>query len=354
MIHVTIKKSFPDFKIDVTTQFTNSINVIAGRSGSGKSSLLKMMTGFMKPDAGRIQLGERFIYDSARKLNTSPEQRKLGYVPQNYLLFPHLNVYDNVAFGLAQQIKSKALIQEKAMYALELCKIEKLAKRFSHDLSGGEKQRVALARSIVLSPSLLLMDEPFSALDVHTRRFLRSEIRSILKATSIPTIIVTHDPMDALSFGEQIYIMEKGQLIQRGTIDDIKSRPRSQFAAEFTGLNGFYGKARKHENGMLEIELKNGFKLIAVGQEIDDVLVLIDPSDVVLSRDNPGTFARNCMKVVVKELINESHGKWRLTLHGEMDLLAQVSSETIAEYGISIGEEIYANVKATAIKVEST
>lgn len=352
MIRVHVKKSFSNFHIDVATQFSNSINVIAGTSGSGKSSLLKMITGFMKPDAGRIQVGSHYFYDSSKKLNASPEQRKIGYVPQNYLLFPHFNVYENVAFGLAQSKKSKTFIQEKVMQALELCKIEGLAGRFSFDLSGGEKQRVALARSIVLSPSLLLMDEPFSALDVHTRRFLRSEIRSILKETSIPTIIVTHDPMDALSFGEQLYIMEKGQLIQQGSIDEIKSRPRSQFAAEFTGLNGYYGIARNHDNGMLHVELKNGFKLTSVGNEVGDVLVLIDPSNVLLSRENPGTFARNCIKVFVKELIHESHGKWRLALQGELDILAQVSSETIEKYGISVGDEIYANVKATAIRVE--
>lgn len=352
MIQVQVKKEFPQLQIDVSAIFPPTINVIAGKSGSGKSSLIKMITGFLKPDTGHIQIGTKYFYDSSRKLNLCPERRKLGYVPQNYLLFPHLNVYDNVAFGLSQEKLSRAVIREKVTQVLEMCKIERLADRFAHDLSGGEKQRVALARSLVLSPSLLLMDEPFSALDVHNRRFLRSEIRSILKEASIPTIIVTHDPMDALSFGEHIFIMENGQLIQSGTIQDIKIRPRSQFAAEFSGLNGYYGKVTHRDNGMLHIELRNGYKMVAVGSESGEVLVLIDPSHVLLTREHPDTSARNCMKVLVKELIHESHGKWRLTLQGELDLLALVSSETIEQYGISVGEEIYAYVKATSIRVE--
>jgi molybdate transport system ATP-binding protein len=352
VIRVHVSKSFPEFTIDVADYFNNAINVIAGTSGSGKSSLLKMITGFLRPDAGYIQVDTHVIYDSTKRINANPEHRKIGYVPQNYLLFPHLNVFENVAFGLIASKTPKAVLMEKVSHALELCKIEHLGSRYSKDLSGGEKQRVSLARSIVLSPSLLLLDEPFSALDVHTRRFLRSEIRSILKQASIPTIIVTHDPMDALSFGEQVYIMDKGRLIQKGTIEEIKNRPRSRFAAEFTGLNGYYGMARKHQNGMLEINLHNGHKLLSVGEAVGEVLVLIDPSDIMLSREKPNSYTRNGFKATVKELIHESHGKWRLILQGDMEVLAQISSETIETYGISVGDEIYASIKATAIRVE--
>lgn len=352
MINIKLIKAFNDFKIDVVTEFIGGINVIAGTSGSGKSTLLKMITGFVKPDEGYIHIQNKYVFDSKRKINTNPEKRKIGYVPQNYLLFPHMNVFGNVSFGLIESKESNQNITSKVEEMLELCNIMHLIHRFPSELSGGEKQRVALARSMVLQPSLLLMDEPFSALDIHTRKFIRSEIRDILKSTSIPTIMVTHDPMDALSFGERLYIMEKGQVIQTGTIEEIKSHPKSRFAAEFTGLNGYYGIATNNRNGMVQVKLQNGFTLTTVGDMAGEVLVLIDPTDIMLSRNIQENFSRNSFRASVKELINESHGQWRLALQGDLNIIAQISSETIEKFQIAIGDHIHASIKATAIKLE--
>ena len=290
-----------------------------------------MITGFASPDDGYIKVDSTYLFNRREGINLYPERRSIGYVPQNYLLFPHLTVYDNVAFGLKVRKVAAKEIKRRTEAALDMCGIRQHQNRQPSDLSGGEQQRVALARAIVTNPRLLLLDEPFSALDVQTRRRIRTEVRDILQQADIPSILVTHDPTDALAFGEQICVMERGRLIQRGNFQSLRQRPRSRFVAEFIGLNAFGGTSQRGENGLLQIKLDNGAPIVAVGETDGRVLVLIDPTDLTLSVDQPANSARNSYLLNVSELHEETGGQWKLVLRGALDLTAYITSEALQQ-----------------------
>lgn len=353
MLNLKVTKIMADFTLHIESDFHADVTVLAGTSGSGKSTLLKMITGFVAPDDGFIKLGDNYLFNRQKNIDLFPERRRIGYVPQNYLLFPHLTVFENVAFGLRELKYSKDVIPRKVDAVLDLCGILRHATRFPSELSGGEQQRVALARAIVADPQLLLLDEPFSALDIQTRRNIRSEIRGILHSTSIPSIFVTHDPIDAQALGHQISIMEQGRLVQKGSYEQLRNRPRSRFVAEFAGLNAFLGVATSREGNLLNIRTGNGTHLIATGKTDGDVIVLIDPTDITLSNTSLSSSALNCFQLKVSEINENSSGQWIITLRGAIDLTAQITSISLAGLKILQGELIYATIKATAIRVES-
>ena len=234
-IKVHVKKTLPDFELFVDATLSDGVTVLAGASGSGKTTFLKLVAGFLTPDNGVITVAGEILYDREQGVNLFPEKRRVGYVPQNYLLFPHLTVFENAAFGPRALKWARGEVQEQVEAVLELCGIAHHAGRYPKELSGGEQQRVALARAMVTRPRLLLLDEPFSALDVQTRREIRTEVREILAAAGIPSILVTHDPNDALAFGDEILIMERGQVVQRGRLEELRRSPVTGFAAEFAG-----------------------------------------------------------------------------------------------------------------------
>ncbi|MDR6225984.1 ABC transporter ATP-binding protein [Desmospora profundinema] len=352
-MYVDVKKRYADFRLQVRTNFHEGITVLAGASGSGKSTLLKMVAGFIKPDEGQVQLARRFLYHKTRGINIAPEGRGIGYVPQNYLLFPHLSVFENMAFGLrARGRMTQKEIKRRVMEVAELCKMSHLLDRHPTDLSGGEQQRVALSRAIVIEPTVLLLDEPFSALDVQTRRLIRTEVKSILETASIPSILVTHDPMDALTFGNEIYVMEDGKLVQKGPFQELKSRPRSRFVAEFTGLNSYHGFAKKKGPNLLSVQLEKGGSLIAVGENEGQVLVTIDPTDVVISSKKYPNSAQNCFPVTVLDITEDGSGRSRLVMKGDLELTAKISVQALQHLKIKPGNPVYAQIKATAIRVE--
>lgn len=353
MLDLRVTKNLAHFTLHFESDFHADITVLAGTSGSGKSTLLKMITGFVTPDEGYIKLGDNYLFNKNKKINLNPERRRIGYVPQNYLLFPHLNVFENVAFGLRELKYSKNDIPRKVDESLNLCGILHHAARYPSELSGGEQQRVALARAIVTDPQLLLLDEPFSALDIQTRRNIRSEIRGILHSASIPSIFVTHDPIDAQAFGHQISIMEQGRLIQKGSFEQLRNRPRSRFIAEFAGLNAFIGTATAIDGNLLNISIGNETTLIATGKPVGDVIALIDPTDISLSNAPLTSSALNCLRLNVREINENSAGQWTVILRGDIDLTAHITSVSLARLKIVRGETIYAAIKATSIRVDS-
>ncbi|GIQ69647.1 molybdenum ABC transporter ATP-binding protein [Xylanibacillus composti] len=354
MISVQLKRQFPALTIDVRTEFAERMTVVAGQSGSGKSTILKMIAGFADPEEGYVQVSGQYVYNRSKNINVYPEKRKIGYVPQNYLLFPHMSVFDNIAFGLQQQKMAKKEIARQVEQAMELCGIRHLHNRFPRDLSGGEKQRVALSRAIVTQPALLLLDEPFSALDVQTKRYVRTEIMEILSAASIPAIMVTHDPMDAITFGKQVYIMERGKLVQQGAYDELRKRPRTSFVAEFAGLTAYKGVAFPDRSGLLRIRLHEGTELKAVGQTTGDVLAIFDPTDIVIAREEEGMqlSTRNCFVMKIMEMHRLVNGMYRLHLKDNLELQAAVSAEAMEQLKLKIGDRVYASIKAAAIRIE--
>jgi len=195
--------------------------VLIGENGAGKSSLLFLLSGLMPPESGRIMLGERVIYDSSKGINVPAEERDIGFVFQHYALFPHLTVFENVAFGLRRRKIPPSEIRTRVEDSLALLSIESLDAVRADRLSGGQRQRVALARALAIAPALLLLDEPVSALDAGAQERMRSELRACIRRSDIPCIAVTHSFRDALSLGDRIGVMENGRIVQNGTPDEL-------------------------------------------------------------------------------------------------------------------------------------
>lgn len=202
---------------------------LLGPSGSGKTTLLMMLAGFVRPDAGSIRVGDDEI------VLTPPNKRNIGMVFQNYALFPHMNVFGNVAFGLRQRRVPDAEIRRRVHQVLELVQLANLSERRIDQLSGGQKQRVALARAIVFEPRILLMDEPLSALDKKLREQMQIELRRLHKTLGVTTIYVTHDQREAITMSDRIAVMDQGRIIQLDTPAHLYSRPKTRFVAEFIG-----------------------------------------------------------------------------------------------------------------------
>ncbi|MBT2263012.1 ABC transporter ATP-binding protein [Bacillus safensis] len=202
---------------------------LLGPSGCGKSTLLNIIGGFLEPTKGVVYIGDQDV------TALPPYQRKTGMVFQSYALFPHLTVFDNVAYGLKVQKKKKAEIKEKVMESLSLVQLEAFAKRMPHQLSGGQQQRVAIARALAIQPSVLLLDEPLSNLDAKLRKNMQTELRKIQRNVGITTILVTHDQEEALSLSDRVGILGEGRIQQIGTPLEVYRQPNNRFVAEFIG-----------------------------------------------------------------------------------------------------------------------
>jgi molybdate transport system ATP-binding protein len=211
--------------------------VIVGPNGAGKSSLLRALLGLVPGTSGRVELAGTVLLDTAGAVDVPVEHRQLGYVPQDFALFPHLTVRGNVEFavGGAGSRAARARRQERVRAVLGELGLEALAERRPRTLSGGEKQRTALARALAPRPRALLLDEPLAALDVQSRRDVRTFLAGYLRTLAVPTVVVTHDAADARALGVRIAVLEAGRIVQRGTWDELVARPGSPFVRELVG-----------------------------------------------------------------------------------------------------------------------
>ena len=253
---------------------------LLGPSGCGKSTILKLIAGLELPNNGQIILAGRDITKS------TPEARKLGFVFQNYALFPHLSVGENVAFGLNARGKSKSFISEKVTSALELVQLQGLANRRIHELSGGQQQRVAIARALAIEPELLLLDEPLSNLDVALRTQTGQQLRDLIKRLNISTIFVTHDQADAFALADRIALINEGQLQQTGNAIEIYFQPKNLFVARFIGHSNLLPARliKATSNGLAEYEISSEFRLFAPNvQSKSEVTLRIRPEAIEMS-----------------------------------------------------------------------
>jgi molybdate transport system ATP-binding protein len=224
MLEIDIRKSLRDFCLEVKLNVARGeILMLVGDNGCGKTTLLNIVAGLQDPDSGRIALDGRPIYDSALKRNTPAEARNIGYVFQSYALFPHMSVYDNVAFGLRTRSHSKSEIDLLVKEYLKAAGLWDIRKAKAIDVSGGQKQRIALARALIIEPDLLLLDEPLSALDVRRQAQMRRELRETIHACNVPCIIVTHDLRDVSCIGDRACLLEKGKIALTGGAEDVMS-----------------------------------------------------------------------------------------------------------------------------------
>jgi molybdate transport system ATP-binding protein len=236
MLEVDIRKRLRDFQLEVKLGVSKGeILMLVGDNGCGKTTLLNLIAGLQNPDEGRIALNGRSLFDSSHMVNVAAEARNIGYVFQSYALFPHMSVRDNVAFGLCTRKLSRKAIYDRVKEHLEAAGLWEIRKAKAVSISGGQKQRVALARALIIQPDLLLLDEPLSALDVRKQAAMRSELREMIHACNVPSIIVTHDLRDVSSIGDRACLLETGKIMQSGGKEEILSWGAIPPAAQFMG-----------------------------------------------------------------------------------------------------------------------
>ena len=234
-----IQKRFPGgFELVAKLDALGGITVVFGRSGSGKTTVLNCVAGLLEPDAGRIQLGGRVLFDSERKVNVPVARRRVGYVFQNLALFPHLTAEQNITYGLSRLEASARRSRAQAM--LEQFRIANVARRRPAQLSGGERQRVALARSLVIEPRVLLLDEPLAALDLPTQSQLIADLRSWNREHQIPILYVTHSQREAFALGERVVVLEEGKILAQGQPQEVLRAPRQETIAQLAGVENIF------------------------------------------------------------------------------------------------------------------
>lgn len=303
---------------------------LLGPSGCGKTTILRAIAGFQPLMAGEIMLDGEQI--SSPDFNLKPEKRQLGMVFQDHALFPHLSVFDNIAAGL-QDFPAKG---KKALVhsALERVRLNEKAKRFPHELSGGQQQRVALARALAPRPRLLLMDEPFSNLDVELRETLGLEVRDLLKETGTTCLLVTHDQQDAFTFGEQVGVMNDGRIEQWSSAYALYHKPNSRFVADFVG-QGVFLNGHVVDDKTVHTELADLTGKVPPGCKAGcPVKVLVRPDDVIHNDNSPLT-AR-----IVKRNFRGSNYLYTLALDNGVEILSMVHSHHKHALGEQLGIEL--------------
>ena len=310
---------------------------VVGPSGSGKSSLLRAIAGLTTPAAGRIALGERVLFDSARGVNLAPERRAVGLVFQEYALFPHLSVLRNVGFGG----------RRRAQELLERLRIGHLADARPAELSGGERQRVALARALAREPGVLLLDEPMAALDPHTRGAVRGELRQLLAELALPTLLVTHDFDDASALADRVAVLEAGSLAQTGTPGDLLARPADPFVASFTGSNLLPGETVGEEGGLTVVRLPGGERVYSSDRLDGCVGVVVHPSEMTLARQAAPDSTLNHVAGRITSIVRLSN-RARVQVGG---LTAEITTMSLERMGLAEGEEAVVSFKATGTRL---
>jgi molybdate transport system ATP-binding protein len=327
-----------------------SVTVLFGPSGSGKTTVLRCVAGLERPDRGTIRFGEETWFDSARGIDVPPQRRRAGLLFQDYALFPHLTVAANVGYGLDGLMagERRARVDE----TLTLLRLEGLADRRPGQLSGGEKQRVALGRALAPRPRVLLLDEPLSALDAPTREALRGELRRLLTRLALPTLLVTHDRIEALALGDRIGVIADGRLRQVGPIEEVFSRPVSLDVARAVGVETVL-RARivdRHGEGLATIEVGQA-RLTAIdpGGVDGEVFACIRAEEVVLERGPIGQVsARNRLEGTVSSVTAEGP-LVRVVLECGFTLAAVVTRQACRDLAIKEGEKLTAFVKSPSV-----
>ncbi len=340
-----LSKKWADFSltnIDLDVKEREYFTVL-GPTGAGKTLMLELIAGFHRPDKGEIWINDKNITDFP------PEQRKVGFVYQDYLLFPHLNVEENVKFGLRLKKVPKLETDKKIQRTMNLLGLTHLSKRLPRTLSGGEQQKVALARALVLDPDVLLLDEPLSALDVPTQERLRGELKDLHEKSGITTIHVTHDHVEAILLGDRIGVLSDGKLIQVGEPDEIFRKPKSEFIAKFVGVENIFSGKSELKKGLARIDIGNVL-IEAVTQKEGKVKVCIRPEDILLSKRPIKSSGRNMLKGKITE-ISDRGTIVRLKIDVGRELVVIITKRSFLDMKLRIGSGVYAAFKASSVHV---
>ncbi|BFU45219.1 ABC transporter ATP-binding protein [Krasilnikovia sp. MM14-A1004] len=330
------------FRLDVPLRIgAGEVVGLLGPNGAGKTTALRALAGLQPLTAGYVTLGGRDLDRPDRRLWTPAERRPVGVVFQDYLLFPHLSAVDNVAFGPRRHGVERRAARQRAADWLRRVGLADYARHKPRQLSGGQAQRVALARALAVDPVLLLLDEPLAALDARTRLDTRAELHRHLAAHPGATLLVTHDPLDALVLADRLIIIEEGRIVQEGDAATITGQPRTDYVARLVGLNLYRGTAAGHT-----VHLGSGFALTAADALDGDVFVAFRPAAVALHPERPGGSPRNTWPATITGL--QRHGdNLRVQLAGPIAAAADVTPAAAADLHLAPGQQVWAAVKAT-------
>ena len=342
---VDVRKEFDGFVAVDNTNLSirkGEIFALLGGSGCGKSTLLRCLAGFERPTAGKIFLDGQVMNE------LPPYDRPINMMFQSYALFPHMNVEQNIAFGLKQEGMAKDKIAERVEQMLALVQLGKLARRKPHQLSGGQQQRVALARSLAKGPKLLLLDEPMGALDKKLRSQMQLELVNIIEKSGVTCVMVTHDQEEAMTMATRIALMEAGHIRQVGTPDEIYESPTSRFAAEFIGsANMFEGKIEDDRADYVTIRSPSLELPIYVGHGISGfegqaVVFAVRPEKVHISKDEPAQ-SRNKARGKIEDIAYfGSHSVFHVRLPSGFQVMANFANQQRwASEGMTWGDEVW-------------
>ncbi len=312
VLRVTLRKGLScSFELNVDFTVAAGINILFGPSGAGKTTLLDCIAGLTNPDAGQIRISDRYLYDSAKRLEVPVTKRNIGYVFQDLALFPHLSVEANVGYGLSSVPARQR--ETRVAQCFETLGLSSLARRRPSELSGGERQRVALARALVTNPSILLLDEPLAALDLPVRMKIADDLRRLVQSKPIPVLYVTHSRDEVFMLGENLLVLERGRIIAQGTPHQVLSVPRGETVAQLAGFENIFDAmvSSIHEDrgtmtcriaatGNVAVELETPMVRSRPGEQLR---VGISAGDILLATEPPsGLSARNILRGTVVSL----------------------------------------------------
>ena len=310
---------------------------LVGPSGAGKTTVLRAVAGLVRPESGRISVDDEVFFDGERGIALPPEQRRVGLVFQEYALFPHMTVRQNVEYAR----------RRAADEYLERFRIAHLEHARPHQLSGGERQRVALARALARDPQVLLLDEPLSALDAHTKTTVRAELHELLADLELPVLLVTHDFEDAAALADEVGVIVDGAFRQTGSPSQLVAAPADSFVASFTGANLLYGHAEPGRNGSTRVRLDDGTLVATADPAHGWVALAVYPWDVTVGVDAPHDSALNVIHAPIRNIV-ELGNRVRLTVG---PVSAEITAESLGRLGLEPGQVVYASFKATGIRV---
>jgi molybdate transport system ATP-binding protein len=337
----------PPFTLDVALEIgPGEVVAVLGPNGAGKSTLLRTVCGLEPVGDGHIRLGEMLLDEPSTSTFVPAAKRRVGIVFQDYRLFPHLTALDNIAFGARSSGRTSRQSRDAARVWVDRLHLTDLAHRKPGALSGGQAQRVALGRALASDPTVLLLDEPLAALDAGTRLDLRSDLREHLHQFDGPTLIVTHDPLDALVLADRLVVLEDGVITQQGTALDVARRPASDYVARLLGLNLLRGSAVDGD-----VTVEGGGTLHVTDRGVRGaVLVAVRPSAISLHTQQPEGSARNVWPGTVDGI--ESIGdRVRVTVAGAPTVMVDVTAAAVADLKVQRGTAVWLSAKATELEV---
>ena len=336
-LHVTLVHPLRSFPLELELEVERETVALVGPSGAGKTSVLRAIAGLLRPEQGRVALGEDVWLDTGTGVFLRPERRSVGLVFQEYALCPHMTVAENVEYAG----------RERAEALLEQLGIAGLRNERPNDLSGGERQRVALARALARDPAVLLLDEPLAALDAHTRVRVRAELEDLLARLRLPTLLVTHDFQDAAALADRVGVVVDGRIVQVGSPAELIAGPASPFVADFTGGNLLRGTARPAPSGLTEVTLVDGSRIFSTDRLEGHVGAVVYPWEVAVAREAPADSAQNHVVAPIAGMVPVAN-RVRVRIG---PLTAEITAASVERLGLRPGEAVVASFKATGTRL---